>query len=183
MEVHIRGAQDTDLPAVGELISLAFGPEEGPDIAQLTADLLADPTATPRSSLVATTGQDIVGYVLFTYAQIRSPQRVVPATILAPLAVHPATQSRGIGGRLIRRGLDEVATQGAELAFVLGHPGYYPRYGFRPAGVLGFDAPYPIADQHAEAWMVQALKEGVIGNVSGTVSCATALRDPRHWRE
>jgi putative acetyltransferase len=67
--------------------------------------------------------------------------------------------------------------------FVLGHPEYYPRFGFRPAGALGMDAPYPIPERHADAWMVQALRPGLLGQVRGTVRCADTLNDPRHWRE
>ena len=66
---------------------------------------------------------------------------------------------------------------------MLGHPGYYPRYGFSAAGVRGFDAPYPIPPQNGDAWMVQELRSGVIGRVSGEVICADALYNPKHWRE
>jgi putative acetyltransferase len=60
---------------------------------------------------------------------------------------------------------------------------YYPRFGFKPAGSLGFEAPYPIPDEHANAWMVQELHPGVIGNVSGNLICADVLNQPEHWRE
>ena len=70
-----------------------------------------------------------------------------------------------------------------KLVFVLGHPEYYPRFGFTPAGRLGFEAPYPIPDELAGAWMVQALRSGVIGIISGKVICADALNKPEHWRE
>ena len=70
-----------------------------------------------------------------------------------------------------------------KLVFVLGHPEYYPRFGFTPAGRLGFGAPYPIPDELAGAWMVQALRSGVIGIISGKVICADALNKPEHWRE
>ena len=72
---------------------------------------------------------------------------------------------------------------GSELVFVLGHPEYYPRFGFRPAGVLGLSAPYPILEKNADAWMVLALCEGVIGNVRGTVRCAHSLDKEEYWVE
>ena len=103
--------------------------------------------------------------------------------ILAPLAVIPDKQSRGVGGRLIREGLRLLSESGVELVFVLGHPEYYPRHGFKPAGALGFEAPYSIPDEHADAWMVQELCPGVIGRVSGKVMCADVLNQPEHWRE
>ena len=66
--------------------------------------------------------------------------------ILAPLAVVPDAQGQGIGGALIEHGLSLLQRSGVGLVFVLGHPGYYPRHGFEPAGRLGFDAPFPILD-------------------------------------
>ena len=180
---EIREAQDSDMAAVLELMRTAFGPGEGRTIAQLISELLADPSAAPSLSLVATIDNDLVGHILFTHAEVKGPDRTVAATILAPLAVNPAVQSKGIGSQLIKVGLEGMAKRRAELVFVLGHPGYYPRHGFQPAGALGYEAPYPIPDEHADAWMVQALRPGVIGTLSGTVSCAMALRDPQHWQE
>ncbi|WP_439346591.1 GNAT family N-acetyltransferase [Vacuolonema iberomarrocanum] len=95
----------------------------------------------------------------------------------------PDFQGQGIGGQLIKRGLQWLSASGTDLVFVLGHPGYYPRYGFQPASPLGFEAPYPIPDKDADAWMVQALRPNVIGTVSGKVVCADVLDRPEYWRE
>jgi predicted N-acetyltransferase YhbS len=103
--------------------------------------------------------------------------------LLAPLAVLPEVQAQGVGRKLIEKGLDHLRDAGVDLVFVLGHPDYYPRCGFMPAGVLGFEAPYPIPEEHAGAWMVQALKNGVIGRVKGKVQCSEVLDQPQHWRE
>ena len=67
--------------------------------------------------------------------------------------------------------------------FVLGHPEYYPRYGFVSAGKLGFEATYPIPEKVADAWMVQELQPGIIGKIKGKVLCAKALDAPEYWRE
>jgi len=66
---------------------------------------------------------------------------------------------------------------------VLGYPNYYLRYGFITAGVVGFEAPYPIAKENADAWMVQGLKESVIGSVKGKVQCSKVLNQPKYWCE
>jgi putative acetyltransferase len=95
----------------------------------------------------------------------------------------PDAQKQGIGGKLIRQGLELLSVSRVDLVFVLGHPEYYPRFGFTPAGRLGFEAPYPIPDKHANAWMVQALRPGVIDTASGKVICADALNKPEYWRE
>ena len=182
-QTRIRQSLASDMDAIRHLMLAAFGADEGPTIAYLISELLVDHTAEPRLSLVATIDQKPVGHVLFSYARVSQAATEVPAAILAPLAVLPEFQSKGIGGQLIEAGLEGMARQGAELVFVLGHPRYYPRYGFQPAGALGLEAPYPIAAEHADAWMVRALRADVLGSVHGTVSCAAALRDPDYWLE
>jgi predicted N-acetyltransferase YhbS len=183
MNLQVRKALESDGPGISAAVIAAFGMAQGNEIAELVTDLLADPSAQPVLSLVATIGDNVVGHILFTNAPIRHAQRGVSAVILAPLSVHPDCQGQGIGGRLVRAGLKQLQEAGVELVFVLGHPGYYPKYGFSAAGTKGFDAPYPIPPENSAAWMVQELHPGVIGQVSGQVLCADALNDPRHWRE
>lgn len=181
--LHLRSASPTDDAGIREVIQAAFAGKPGLEVADLAASLTKDPTAAPMVSLVALADDRVVGQVLFTRVRIEGHGADVAASILAPLSVHPDFQDRGIGGRLIERGLKELKEAGQDLVFVLGHPGYYPRYGFIPAGVRGFSAPYPIPDRNADAWMVQALQPGIMPRVQGRVSCADSLNDPRHWRE
>jgi len=161
----------------------AFGTTEGPEIVQLIANLLVDGSAQPVLSLVATVDKSIVGHVLFSKVKVKQSGRDVSAALLAPLAVHPDFQSQRIGGQLVTEGLRQLSESGVDLVFVLGHPGYYPRFGFSEAGIKGFEAPYPIPQKNAGAWMVQELHRGVIGRSSGRVVCADALDDPKFWRE
>jgi len=76
-----------------------------------------------------------------------------------------------------------LEVSGVDLVFVLGHPEYYPRFGFETAGRLGFEAPYPIPEKHADAWMVQELKNGMVSENQGKILCADSLNSPDHWRE
>ena len=176
----IRKTTQTDLDQILLVEIRAFGQDEE---ANLVQDLLTDPSAAPLCSLLAFDGDRAVGHILFTAAHLEnSPQRAA-VSILAPLAVIPEYQKQGIGGKLIERGLQQLTDSGVELVFVLGHPDYYPRHGFKPAGVQGFDAPYPIPEKHADAWMVQELQPGVIGRVSGQVRCADMMDKPEYWRE
>ena len=122
--------------------------------AELVRVLLVDPSAKPFLSLL-TFKDKAVGHILFTTARVTKTQDTALISILAPLAILPDFQKQGIGGRLIERGLKLLSKSGIDLVFVLGHPEYYPRYGFKPAGYLGFEAPYSIPDEHADAWMVQ----------------------------
>jgi len=138
-----------------------------------------------------------VGHVLFNAARLRRepdpgrgasrPRPKAPDTgriaILAPLAVVPDRQRQGIGGALIERDLQMLRRSGVDLVFVLGHPDYYPRHGFEPAGSLGFAAPFPIPPKDAGAWMVQAMRPGLTGSLRGTVLCADSMNRPEYWRE
>lgn len=175
----IRPARFDELDAVLRIQRLAFGEE---DEAVLVRKLLVDRSAQPCVSLLAFDGAEPVGHVLFTRATLVGADDTRVA-LLAPLAVVPPAQRRDIGGALTRAGLAVLRAQGVELCFVLGHPSYYPRHGFITAGELGFEAPYPIPAKDAEAWMVQGLCKGIIGQVDGRVVPAEALRRPEYWRE
>jgi predicted N-acetyltransferase YhbS len=181
--MRIRTTGDAERAEIAQVHAQAFGGNEGGVIANLVEELLDDPTARPALSLGAEVEGRLVGHVLFTMVDIAGADESVEARILAPLAVLPEHQGRGIGCRLVNEGLQILRDAGVALVFVLGHPGYYPRCGFVPAGVRGFDAPYPIPEKNADAWMVQGLKADVVGRIRGTVQCAEALSQPEYWRE
>lgn len=178
--MHIREASDSDLNDVLFVERAAFGHDEE---AELVMELLVDSSAKPVLSLLAFNDNQAVGHILFTAARLTINQNAASIAILAPLAIVPDAQKKGIGGKLIVRGLQLLSDSGVDLVFVLGDPEYYPRYGFKPAGPLGFEAPFPIPDEHADAWMVQALSPGVIGSVTGKVICADEMNKPEYWHE
>lgn len=178
--MYIREASDSDLNDVLYVESLAFGHDQE---AELVQNLLSDPSAKPILSLLAFENGVAVGHILFTSAHLTNKQNTKAIALLAPLAVVPDAQRQGIGGKLIARGLELLSQSGVDLVFVLGYPEYYSKHGFKPAIYLGFEAPYPIPNQHADAWMVQALRPEVIGSVKGQVICADALNKPEYWRE
>jgi putative acetyltransferase len=114
---------------------------------------------------------------------VRGDGVLVPASILAPLAVVPGAQRRGVGQALIRAGIEALKALDLGLVFVLGHIDYYPRAGFRPALPLGLRAPYDIDPAVADAWMVRETRPGLLGAVRGTVRCADTFMHPELWRE
>lgn len=181
--LEIRRSTKTDRGDIENIHTKAFGEEKGPEIAALVNGLFDDKTAIPLLSLVAVENDRLIGHILYTKSVLTQTDTPISIQLLAPLAVLPDAQSKGVGSKLIKEGLRQLKDSGVALVFVLGHPDYYPRCGFTTAGVLGFEAPYPIPDEHAGAWMVQALKEGVIGNVKGKVQCSDVLNQPQHWRE
>ena len=178
--MFVREARDSDLPAVLRIHCLAFGRDEE---AGLVRDILADPSARPILSLLACDGERPLGHILFSRARLTQPDSTARIALLAPLAVVPEAQGEGVGGDLVEAGLQRLAQAGVELVFVLGHPGYYPRFGFEPAGRRGFEAPFPIPEADAAAWLVRGLREGVIDALSGKVVCADTLDKPAYWRE
>lgn len=181
--MKIRKSTITDRAQIEIIHTKAFGVSKGSEVVDLVNGLFEDATAMPQLSLVAAENDALIGHILFTRAVLTQTDRDVAVQLLAPLAVLPGAQGKGVGSQLIEEGLSQLRESGIALVFVLGHPGYYPRCGFTTAGVLGFEAPYPIPEEHAEAWMVQELRNGVIGSLKGKVQCSEVLNQPQHWRE
>ncbi|MBI9016194.1 MAG: N-acetyltransferase [Phycisphaerae bacterium] len=179
--MYIRIALSKDYEDVLRIQREAFGSETE---AELVRQLLRDPSAKPLLSLLAMEDEKAVGHILLTKATLQDNEDAASIAILAPVAVLPEYQNRGIGTMLIEDGLLRLRLSGTDLVFVLGDPDYYQRFGFRPdARKSGFAATYPIAEEHASAWMVKEIKDGIIGSVSGTVICADALKKPELWRK
>ncbi len=121
-QVHIREATDADLNDVLSIERAAFDRDSEPE---LVKELLVDPSAKPLISLLAFKAERAVGHILFTAAHLAGSPETTSLSILAPLAIVPDAQKQGIGGMLIRRGLELLSDAGDELVFVLGHPEYY----------------------------------------------------------
>lgn len=173
--ITVRPAAPGEIHAVLDLERDAFGGEEE---AAIAAALAADPAVfVPELSLVAVDGDRIVGHVLLTRAHVGG----VPAVLLAPLAVAPDRQHQGIGGMLVHEGLTRARELGAALALVLGHPGYYPRFGFVAALPRGIEAPHPV--DVPEAWMAAELEPGALWAAKGVAHVAAVFDDPAMWRE
>ena len=180
--VIIRDAKNY-LPGILDVHRQAFGGQKGEVISKLVGSLLEDETAKPVYSLAAIEQDTVIGHVLFTRVTIVGGGKNFSGQILAPLAVLPDWQKRSVGTQLVKTGIEILKKDGVGIIFVLGHPGYYPRCGFTPVGKHGFEAPYTIPDEYSDAWMVQALRPGIIGTERGKVQCADSLNRPEHWRE
>ncbi|MBT9314563.1 N-acetyltransferase [Leptothoe spongobia TAU-MAC 1115] len=183
MYLKIRHSTAADRLTISGIHANAFGEEQGQEIVELVNDLFVDKTAKPLLSLVAETNARLLGHILFTAAQLQPKHQETSVRILAPLAVLSDVQGEGVGGALIKEGLKQLTASRVDLVFVLGYPGYYSKFGFQTAGILGFEAPYAIPTEHEDAWMVQELKPGVIGNIVGRVQCSETLNQPHHWQE
>jgi len=156
-----RQETPADKETVRRINELAFGqPNEADLVEALRAAGAVD------LSLVAELDGEIVGHILFAPVHIENMRGATLATALAPLAVLPERQRRGAGSTLVRNGLDVLARMGHRIVFVLGHPEYYPRFGFTPAAGYGVRCEF---DVPGEAFMALALREGALKEAQGTV--------------
>ncbi|MEG3224794.1 MAG: hypothetical protein BME94_04490 [Methanobacteriales archaeon Met13] len=161
ISITIRTEKEEDFPQVDEVLRQAFAGEE--------EVVLVDKLRKNGNyiSLVAFVDQKIVGHIFFSPAPIKSSKGVEDALALAPVAILPSYQNQGIGTILIEKGLNESRKQGHQIVTVLGHPEYYPRFGFVMASSKGIEAPFSWSD---EAFMILILQEGALNGVKGVVS-------------
>lgn len=162
--IHIREERPADIAAIRRVVEGAFK-------GRAEADIVDKLRAQDRFaiSLLAAVGGSIVGHVLLTDVRLLDAPAAIRGAGLAPLAVRPAFQRRGIGGALMRAALDAARAAGYHYVVLLGDPNYYRRFGFRTAADFGlvceFDAP-------AEAFLALELVPGALHGVAGTVRYA-----------
>ena len=159
--LEIRPETPQDIDSIRRINELAFGRSVEADI----IDKLRQRGALTLS-LVAVTENGVVGHITFSPVTVESPGSSFEAIALGTMAVLPDYQRQGIGSALVRAGLDECRRLGQEIAVVVGHPNYYPRFGFVPARAKGIDCEFEAPD---EAWMALELKEGGLVGRVGTV--------------
>ncbi|RIJ23469.1 N-acetyltransferase [Henriciella barbarensis] len=159
----IRPSTPDDLDGVAALNSAAFGT---PDEAHITRQLHAD-----GDSLISLVAEHEDGYLIghIEFFRILVNGKDVAAG-LGPMSAAPGHQKRGVGYALIKAGMPQVEQLGRQLVFVLGHPDYYPRFGFNPAVAARYDAPWS-----GQAFMAIELFE--TAPRSGTLTYPSAFTD------
>jgi putative acetyltransferase len=167
--VTIRLETPEDITLIHHVNQEAFGQNQEADI----VDKLRK-RGVLTISLVAVQDDIIVGHIAFSPVEIASEKSNFEALALAPMAVLPPDQNKGIGSQLVTAGLRECHRLGHEIIVVLGHPNYYPRFGFVPAKPKGIECEFEVPD---EAWMVLELKEGVLAGRQGKVSFQPEFRE------
>lgn len=145
--------------AIRSVNQAAFG---GAEEADLVDNLRSDENM--LISLVAELDREIVGHVLFSRMWIETPGGMVPAVALAPVAVLPQHQRQKIGGTLIVKGLELLRARSERIVIVVGHPDYYPRFGFSQRQACLLESPFP-----REAFLAMELSPGALGGIRGKV--------------
>ena len=158
MAIEVRDFARGDEDAVEAVVVAAFNNDAEAALVRRLRD-----TARPLVERVATDAGGVVGYILFTPVTLGA-DRDFPALGLAPMAVLPAHQRRGVGSALLHAGLEGCRKLGQRAVFVLGHPDYYPRFGFVPASRYGISSVYKVPDP---AFMVLELEPGALAGKAG----------------
>jgi putative acetyltransferase len=162
IQIKIRSETENDFTAIRRVNDLAFGrPEEG----RLVDNLRLLPEYEARLSLVAELEGKIVGHVLFTPIYIHAEDgEEYPCLSLGPIAVIPDYQKQGTGGQLIRAGHLTALELDYTAVLLLGHPSYYPRFGYQPADKWELTNPWQI---NGEPWMAIELVESALTGKAG----------------
>ena len=155
--INAETAKDRD--AVANVHRLAFGRDDEGRLVERLRD-----SGLTEISLVARLGLQIVGHILFSRLPIVTPGGVTTALALVPLAVLPDLQRQGIGSQLVRSGLEECRSAGYRVVVVLGHPEFYPRFGFSAKLAAPLESPFS-----GDAFMAAELVPRALSGLRGVV--------------
>lgn len=164
MDILIRTETTADHSVVSQLHALAFGQENEGKLVDL---LRQDDSFVPELSIVAVLNEEVIGHILFSKIEIvGSAGQKTGSLALAPMGVLPKYQKSGIGGKLIRAGLEMAKELGFQSVIVLGHKDYYPRFGFEPAEKWAIGTHYEVPSEY---FMGLELFPGALSDVRGVV--------------
>jgi len=167
--ITIRQETPGDYDRVIELTAKAFEtmPYSEGDEDQLVDRLRKATTFIPELSLVAEFDNQLVGHILFTPLVIDNGQQQFQSLVLGPVSVLPEFQKQGIGGALIRAGHQKATELGFQSVILIGHPEYYPRFGYKKASAFGLKVAMELTSD--DVFMVVELVENALSGVSGMV--------------
>jgi putative acetyltransferase len=157
--IRIREEQPQDKESVHEVNVSAFRQNVEADLVDKLRENCRD-----ILSLVAVKQNEVVGHILFTPTVIEGQERRVQGMGLAPLAVLPEYQRHGIGSELVRTGTAILKNRHCPFIIVIGHPKFYPRFGFEPANRYAIHSEFKVPD---EVFMILVLNESEMQGVSG----------------
>lgn len=168
MNIHIREERHQDRPSVSGLVEKAFRNEIHSDHREhLLVERLRESQAfVPGLSLVCEAENKIIGYILLSEIRIKTAKKELRSLAMAPVAVLPGFQGKGIGGKLIKAAHRRAHDLGYQSIVLLGHEKYYPRFGYRPAHQFGISLPFDVPEVNC---MAIELEPGALENSKGEV--------------
>jgi putative acetyltransferase len=165
LSMKMREETPSDWSEIDELLYDAFG---GNYEAKLVARLRSDDLIIV--ALVAEADRRIVGHIVLSWLETQMDGRVIRAAALAPMAVRSDHQRRGIGSGLVTTAIERGKQAGVEAIIVLGHPSYYPRFGFSAELARKLTSPFA-----GSAFMALELSPGALSGVQGSVTYPRAF--------
>ena len=161
MKVYIRPERKDDIKKIWRVNAAAFNTDAE---AHLVDSLRK--SGMPLISLVAEANEKLIGHILFSPVSLSGSKIDIKIAGLAPMSVLPDHQKQGIGASLVRAGLKCCLSDGYKAVVVLGHPDYYPKFGFAPSSRFGIKSEYDVPD---EVFMVKELEHGALSEYKGIV--------------
>ncbi|PGB04378.1 GNAT family N-acetyltransferase [Bacillus toyonensis] len=173
--VTIRQEQKNDYRKTEEVVQQAFLNEEFSDKKEHElVSRIRNCDAFISELSIAAVDEEIVGHILLSKITIEQDGTSVESLALAPVSVAPSHQKKGIGGKLIVAALEKAKELGYGSVVVLGHPDYYPKFGFKKASEWNIKAPFEVPD---EVFMVMELRENTLQGVEGIVQYSSAFAE------
>jgi putative acetyltransferase len=163
MTITVRPETPEDYDAVRSVNLAAFDTATEADLVDAMRE---EPEYVPELSLVAEFDGQIVGHALFSEVTVEQESGEVTALSLGPIAVLPDHQSKGIGSALMNEGHKRGREMGYPFVVLIGHPWYYPRFGYVPARPYGLVTIWDVSDP---VFMVCELEPGSLENVAGKI--------------
>ena len=139
--MNIREEQHTDVDGIWKINSETFESDAEANLVNALRDCGCN-----YISLVAEIENNVIGHILFTPVELTGNENKLKIMGLAPMAVSGEYQNQGVGSKLVSIGLEFCKSQGYDAVVVLGHPTYYPKFGFVPSIKYGIKSEYDVPD-------------------------------------
>ncbi len=159
--MNIHEEQPSDIEKIWKVNSEAFETEAEANLVNALRS-----SGCTYLSLVAETETNVVGHILFTPVKLYSNENKLKIMGLAPMAVLSQYQNKGVGSKLVKAGLEHCQSLGYDAVVVLGHPSYYPKFGFVPTVTYGIKSEYEVPD---EVFMILELVPESLNNHEGVI--------------
>jgi len=157
----IREEKATDISKIWKINEAAFDTDAEANLVNALRD-----SNIPFISLVAEENGELAGHILFTPVELENGSSGIKIAGLAPMAVIPKLQNQGIGSKLIEAGIRRCQSEGYDAIVVLGHPNYYPKFGFMPSVNYGIKSEYEVPD---EVFMVLELNKDSLNGIQDII--------------